>query len=275
MKKHLLEYQGAMRLLLWSSSAIFLVACGASKTPPTVYPISGQLNDTGSTLCASQDQVQQACPQVGLPGQDAEFGRDANKTLKKRGAGVAGFDWTKLDAKGQPLAQQTITWADNGSEVAGSRWSCVQDNVTGLIWEMKETNPEHPRYFGHTYSWWMASEQLNGGFTYHLTPGQCTQVEPCETQAYVDWVNRQGLCGYSDWRLPSIRELVSIAVISSEIPAFDKHYFADTIKPRFFTSQTYATEPSRAWYVYFSDGSVSSTGKSDASFVRLVRGGQL
>ena len=98
----------------------------------------------------------------------------------------------------------------------------MQDNVTGLIWEMKETNPEHPRYFGHTYSWWMASEQLNGGFAYHTSPGQCTQVEPCETQAYVDWVNRQGLCGYSDWRLPSIRELVSIAVISSEIPAFDK-----------------------------------------------------
>ena len=62
----------------------FLVACGASKTPPTVYAISGQLNDTGSTLCASQDQVQQSCPQTGLAGQDAEFGRDANKALKTR-----------------------------------------------------------------------------------------------------------------------------------------------------------------------------------------------
>jgi hypothetical protein len=252
----------------------YLTACGADKPQVTNYVISGELNDTGLTMCTGPEQAQQACPQQGLPGQDAEFGRDANKELKKRGGGLAGFDWTKIDAKGQPLAKQNSSWENDGSEELGSRWSCLQDNVTGLMWEVKETSPEHPRYFGHTYSWWMASEQLNGGFTYHLSPGVCTQVEPCETQAYVDWVNNQGLCGYSDWRLPSIRELVSIAVLSSEFPAFDKSYFADTTKPRFFTSQTYATEPSRAWYVYFSDGSVSSTGKSDASFVRLVRGGR-
>ncbi len=274
MKKLVVRIPAPKRLLLWGAVAVFSVACGASKTPPKSYAVSGQLNDTGSLTCVSQDQVSQSCPQEGLSGQDAEVGRDANKSLQKRGGGVGGFDWTKLGASGQPLPQQNIPWSDNGSEAAGSRWSCVQDNVTGLVWEIKETDPEHPRYFGHTYSWWMASEQLNGGFTYHMSPGVCTQVEPCETQAYVDWVNKQGLCGHSDWRLPSIRELVSIAVISNEIPAFDKNYFADTIKPRFFTSQTYATEPSRAWYVYFSDGSVSSTGKSDASFLRLVRGGQ-
>lgn len=253
-----------------------ITACDGSKpATPSAYAITGALNDTGSVACASADQAQQACPQPGLDGQDAEFGRDAKAaTLKKRGGGFAGFDWTKLDATGKPLSQQNVPWADSGSEAAGSRWSCVLDNVTALTWEIKETNPTDPRYFGHTYSWWMASEQLNGGFNIHATPGVCFGVEPCETQAYVNWVNHVRLCGFSDWRLPSVRELSSLAVLANEIPAFDKNYFADTIQPRFFTSQTYAPEPSRVWYVYFSDGSVSSTSKGDASFLRLVRGVQ-
>lgn len=239
------------------------------------YALKGQLNDTGTLLCSNADQVGQSCPQSGLPGQDAESGRDAKiANLKKIGGGVGGFDWTKLDAAGKPLTLQNVPWSDTGNETNGSRWSCVQDNVTGLIWEIKETTPSHPRYFGHTYSWWMASEQLNGGFAEHTLPGVCTGVTPCETQSYVDWVNQQGLCGHTDWRLPSVRELASIAVLSKEIPALDKHYFSDTVKPRFFTGQTYVGDPSRVWYVYFSDGSVSSTSKSDASNLRLVRGGQ-
>jgi Protein of unknown function (DUF1566) len=251
------------------------LGCKGGREPPieTVYPLTGQLNDTGGLLCSSENQIQQVCPQSNLPGQDAEFGRDAKTAnLKKQGSGVAGFDWVKLNAAGQPLTQQNVSWSDDGSETVGSHWSCVQDYVTGLIWEIKEKNPAHPRYFGHTYSWWMDSEQLNGGFKIHFTPGICSGISLCEAQAYIDWVNQQGLCGHKDWRLPSIRELVSISVISNEIPALDRAYFPDTIKPRFFTNQTYAGDPSRAWYVYFSDGSVSSTGKSDASFLRLVRG---
>lgn len=246
---------------------------GRNQNSVTTYPVTGALNDTGIVKCVNEDQVQQVCPQASLPGQDAQSGRDASTNLAKRGGGVAGFDWTKIDSAGKPLAKQGLAWSESGDELVGTHWSCIQDNITGLVWEIKETNPNHPRYFGHTYSWWMASEALNGGFAWHTSPGTCTGVTPCETQSYVDWVNQQGLCGHNDWRLPSVRELVSIAVLSNEIPAFDKNYFADTIKPRFFTGQTYAGDSSRAWYVYFSDGSVSSTGKSDASFIRLVRGG--
>lgn len=275
MNKRLFVYLAARSSLLLAALAV--AGCGGELLqPPTeTYAITGQLNDTGTLLCVNADQVQQLCPQSGLPGQDAQSGRDATSAnLKKLGGGVGGFDWTKLDVAGNPLTLQNVSWSNTGSETNGSHWSCVQDNVTGLVWEIKETTPSHPRYFGHTYSWWMASEQLNGGFAFHTSPGTCTGVEPCETQSYVDWVNQQGLCGHKDWRLPSIRELVSIAVLSKEIPAIDMQYFPDTVKPRFFTGQTYASDPSRAWYVYFSDGSVSSTGKSDASYLRLVRGGQ-
>jgi hypothetical protein len=238
------------------------------------YAVAGKLNDTGIVTCANETQIQQPCPQKGLEGQDAEYGRDVGKYSTKKGAGFAGFDWTKLDAKGKPLADQTKDWLDGGSEAEGTRWSCVVDNVTGLMWEIKETDPNHTRFAGHTYSWWMDAEKLNGGFQHHFTPGTCVGLDVCETQAYVNWLNVQTHCGYGDWRLPSIRELSSLAVLSKERPALDKSYFPDAVQPRFFTNQTHANDTSRAWYVYFSDGSVSSTGKGDASSVRLVRGGQ-
>lgn len=34
----------------------------------------------------------------------------------------------------------------------------------------------------------------------------CTGEIRCDTQAYVDEVNKKGLCGYKDWRLPTPTE---------------------------------------------------------------------
>ncbi len=242
------------------------------------YTVTGQLNDTGILLCAAPGTNQQPCPQSDLPGQDAESGRDvlaAKGSLTKQGAGIGGFDFTKLDAAGGVLPVQNQAWNDAGSEEEGTRWSCVRDNVTGLMWEVKESNPEHPRYAGHVYRWWLDAEEFNGGFPDYNSTGRCT-FGSCDTQTYLNWINENGLCGFTDWRMPSVAELSSIAVLSSVMPAVDTLYFPDisNTQVRFFTNQSLAKDPSRAWYVYFSDASASFTNKGDASHVRVVRGGQ-
>ncbi|MBC6906340.1 DUF1566 domain-containing protein [Saccharophagus sp. K07] len=240
------------------------------------YPVVGQLNDTGLVLCAGPETTEQPCPQAELPGQDAEYGRDlaaAQGTLSKTGGGVAGFDWTKLDSTGAPLAIQDGSWDPAGTEAEGTRWSCVRDNVTGLIWEIKESDPSHPRYTGHTYRWVLDGDEYNGAFPDQSSSGTCG-TDSCDTQSFVNWVNQNSLCGFSDWRLPSVAELSSIVVMSNALPAVDTAYFPDVKEPRFFTNQSLARDPSRAWYIYFSDGSASFTNKGDASHVRLVRGGQ-
>lgn len=255
-------------------AGLCLAGCsGGGESEPPAYDIRGQLNDTGIALCATATQVQQPCPQAALPGQDAEFGRDAAPPLKT-GAGTGGFDWIKLGAAGTSLANQGAGWNPAGSEQEGTRWSCVHDQVTGLVWEVKESDAEHPRYAGHSYRWWLEGEQLNGGFPDSSDSGSCTGLGSCDSQTYLNWVNQTGLCGFNDWRMPTVLELSSIAVLSKVIPAVDALYFPDTPQPRFFTGESLAKDPSRVWYVYFSDGSVSSTNKGDASHIRLVRGGQ-
>lgn len=265
--------------LLWGCNGSDDAPPGTSTAPPNgdkTYEIKGQLNDTGLTLCAGPEAGQQPCPQPERPGQDAEYGRDvtaAKGALTKVGGGVASFDWTKLDANGAPLAIQDHAWDPQGSEAEGARWSCVKDNVTGLIWEIKESDPDHPRYAGHTYRWVLDGEEYSGAFPDLSTSGTCS-LDSCDLQSFVNWVNENSLCGASDWRVPSVAELSSIAVLSNVLPAVDTDYFPDVKEPRFFTNQSLARDPSRAWYVYFSDSSVSFTNKGDASQLRLVRGGQ-
>jgi hypothetical protein len=264
--------------LLWGCNGSDETSPGGPTSPPKddkAYEIKGQLNDTGLVQCAAPGATQQLCPQAELPGQDAEHGRDiavAKGALVKVGGGVAGFDWTKLDASGTPLAIQDQMWDPQGSEASGTRWSCVKDNVAGLVWEIKESDPNHSRYSGHTYRWLLEGEEYTGAFPDMSTSGTCN-LDSCDTQSFVNWVNENALCGFSDWRMPSVGELSSIVVLANVLPAVDTAYFPDIKDPRFFTNQSLARDPSRAWYVYFSDGSVSFTNKGDASHVRLVRGG--
>lgn len=257
-------------------SAILLTACSGSDSDKTVeIQVTGKLNDTGISACSDHQQTQIDCPQSVLPKQDAEFGRDAQAThgqLQKSGAGVAGFDWSKIDKDGNVLAVQNAQWDNAGSEHSGTRWSCVLDKVTELMWEVKESDSEHPRYGEHTYTWHDERESHNGGNAGIANGGNCG-TDVCDTQGYVSWVNSNGLCGYQDWRMPTVAELASLAVLSKVIPAMDTDFFPNTTQPRFFTAHANAKDSGLAWYVYFSDGSVSSTNKADPSYLRLVRGG--
>ena len=258
--------------------ALSLSACGSRSIENDTTPTAGNINDTGILLCSPADTTQPAgpCPQQGAPKQDAENGRDAlfaAGRLKKIGAGAAGFDFTKLDATGTPLNSQDVDWSDpDGTEAAGSRWSCVQDHVTGLMWEVKESREDHPRYGGHTYTWYEESPLLNGGNAGTENNGTCT-TQQCDTQGYRTWLNQQTLCGFNDWRMPTASELVSIAHTTQTSTAIDAHFFPNALKPRFYTRNSHAKDPSLAWYVYFSDASMSFTNKFDPSHLRLVRGG--
>ena len=259
--------------------ALSLSACGSRSIDNDTPALMGNVNDTGIVLCSPADTTLPAeqCPQQGVPGQDAEYGRDAlfrNGQLKKIGAGAAGFDFTKLDATGTPLTIQNANWlSEGGTEAGGTRWSCVQDNVTGFIWEVKESFEQHPRYGGHSYTWYEESPLVNGGFAGVKNNGVCN-TENCDTQGYRLWLNQQTLCGHNDWRLPTASELVSIAHTTNTSTAIDADYFPNVIKPRFFSKNTHAKDPNLAWYVYFSDASMSFTNKFDPSHLRLVRGGK-
>ena len=251
--------------------ALLLPAGASAQTAP--------LNDTGQTLCYDGTSTLVACTAANTgnaapyPGQDGRFGRDAAQAAgalpAKTGGGAAGFDFTALNASGNP---------NSGTGAPGGH-DCVKDNVTGLTWEVKQTTPNTSlRYAGHTYTWYDSTrppgqQGSTGGNTCNAT----LPSNLCNTQAYVAAVNTAGLCGKNDWRLPTSQELLSIVHNGVWNPSLDTAYFPDvnsTLGSWWWrTSETYAPDPAYAWHVHF-NGSSNASNKADNGSVRLVRSGQ-
>ncbi len=80
--------------------------------------------------------------------------------------------------------------------------------------------------------------------------------------------------GFTDWRLPNIKELASIVELACVGPAINLAIFPDTPSWSFWSASPYAGDSNGAWYVYFNDGGDYWSDKSNYLHVRLVRGGQ-
>lgn len=243
----------------------------------TVTPVA--LNDTGITRCADAESDVLNCPVVSHPAQDAEYGQDLDNSDDTNGR--AGFSFTKLSDTGEPLP------------ASESNWDCVQDNVTGLIWEIK-ADPALAAPSGdvlnplqistNTYTWYDPSRPLAGADRGVENGGNCLVIDSCDTQEYVAEINRIALCGFQDWRLPSRAELRSIVDygVDQPGPTIDHVYFpsADntdnihgTHTDWYWSFQTSARFNQYAWAVGFNTGGDSQLNKHSSQAIRLVRSG--
>lgn len=106
----------------------------------------------------------------------------------------------------------------------------------------------------------------------------CTGVSIALTwnQALVHAVsaNSANYKNHNDWRLPNRNELETLVDLSRANPAIDSTAFPNTEVNGFWSSTSLAPDPTSAWYVYAYDGQVLYASKAQASYVRLVRGGQ-
>ena len=222
---------------------------------------TGKLNDTGITTCADASTWWLACSVAGFPGQDAESGRDVS--ANDDSDGHAGFSFTKVDASGEALA------------ASAPEWSCVKDNVTGLLWEI-HTDDGGLRDKDNGYSWYNPDATTNGGDAGTQNGGSCRGGISCDTQGYVAAVNVAGLCGYHDWRLPTAVELQGLVDYSIGYPGptIDTNFFPDTQPSGYWSSSAVAGFSFSAWGVGFNDGGTNWDDKVSGLQLRLVRSGQ-
>jgi hypothetical protein len=201
--------------------------------------VARNLNDTGVTAnqCyqAGSDTLV-ACGSAGAlalnNAQDGMAGRDANPATNSNTDGKLGFSFTSVTG------------------------GCVQDNVTGLMWEVK-TADSGLRDWNKTYT--------NIG-----------DSSAGDASAYPAAVNATNLCGFNDWRLPTADELQSIVDYSVAYPGptIDASWFPHTKGNWFWSASLDVGDFNGAWYANFNRGGASNANRGNVAFVRLVRTGQ-
>jgi hypothetical protein len=168
---------------------------------------------------------------------------------------------------GDIQAGADLSYTDNGLTIT--------DNNTQLEWMKQDDNDSgdcasSPDYLDKdcTFTWDEAF-----AFVAQLNTGTC-------------------FAGHCDWRLPNVKELQSIVNYENVNPAvsaeFDTECVAGckvddpenpenecscTAAAGYWSSTSFALNPSSAWGVGFNDGSVGSGGKNFGFGVRAVRGG--
>lgn len=80
------------------------------------------------------------------------------------------------------------------------------------------------------------------------------------------------LGGCTDWRLPTVQELLSLVDYERVDPAIDTDAFPGTRSAWHWSSTPVAGAPGYAWDVHFGDGSSYWHDRSDDGFVRAVCG---
>lgn len=239
--------------------------------------VLGGLPDTGVVNCYDISGVI-PCGDETYPRQDGDGGRDSVvQYLRKIGKGEKAFDFTKLDQFGDEVPDTS------------NDFSCIRDNVTGLIWELKEPVVNAApgstlRAANNRYSF-VNADTGNGGESGEAADAltSCPSTVDCGLGAYIEEVNETVYCGGANWRLPTLEELMSIAdfgrVGQNHLldPAFFRFEPDYSVQNNMFywTAQSSAEGGGgiSAWVFDIRNGNDNTVPKQQAQlgYVRLVR----
>jgi hypothetical protein len=197
---------------------------------------------------------------------------------------ACGFELSGCIPVALPTTGQTQCWDSAGTPIAcagtgqdgdvqsGAPFSLtdngdgtITDNNTKLIWEKLDDNNASGIHDKDDFYLWADA------FAVKIA---ALNTMPC-------------FAGHCDWRLPSIKELQSIASYDVPFPgpsvpaAFNSSCSAGctsttcscTSSDLYWTSTTYLGSPDFAWYVYFVDGNILANQKTNGGYVRAVRTG--
>ncbi len=231
---------------LWTVGAVLIVGMGlglARLEAQTAISADGMVESTSGGFKFPDGSVQGSAAVAGsAPVEDK--GLDATQCFDEEGNSRS-CTGTGEDGEHQAgVAWPTPRFTDNGD-------GTVTDNLTGLIW-LKEANCP-----AGTKTW---QEALDWVVLLNFTSIACT-----------DYAAQT----HSDWRLPNIKELLSLVDYGESAPALPMgHPFMDVQSSFYWSSSSDVSGPASAWGANMNHGDFVDDSKTSNGFVWPVRGGQ-
>lgn len=151
-------------------------------------------NDTGAVLYFADGDSDTTEAPASYPGQDAAYGFD---NTDKQAATGAGFKFVKLNSAGEQL------------DADATEWACTLDQRTGLVWENKSADANSVQFKDRVFVF--ESETFKPYYE-DLEVVGCVAADDgiCSTSQYTEHMNKQSLCGISDWRIPTYQEFYDV-----------------------------------------------------------------
>jgi len=212
------------------------------------YSHAWPIPHSGQTKCYD-NETEIPCPKPGEP----FYGQSGNYIINPK-------SFTKLDEHGNELPDDAEDWL------------MVRDNVTGLIWEVKQAGDNkqdynNPHDADNIYTWYDTNPETYYGYTGTYNDGKNTEM-------VIKQINASRFGGFGDWRLPSIKKQASLAALERYLPAINQFYFRGYWSAFYWSSTSNALYTGHAWGVDFGNGGDYNRAKDSSYYVRAVRGGQ-
>ena len=164
---------------------------------------------------------------------------------------------------GEPFYGQDGNYSINPmsyTKLESSNSSMVKDNITGQVWEMY-TNTDKK------YTWYDSNPATNGG--YAGKPGDGT-----DTEDLIKTLNDTHYGGYSDWRLPTIAQLINLLDfgVRPPGPTINTSFFPNFKNTSYILSSTTTQISNKAvWALYLWDPDIFVIPKDNANYAHAVR----
>jgi hypothetical protein len=173
----------------------------------------------------------------------------------------------ELKRRGHMLEQQVAAPSDGRRFV--DLGTSVADKQTNLVWEKKTTevgsggSSDDLHDVDNIYDWCEATGNEEGP--------RCLENET----SWIGKVNAEAFAGFTNWRVPTREELLSIvdtsvATCGRDRPCIDP-IFGPTQASEYWSSTE--VSPNVAWIVIFSSGNLKFGTKVDRALMRAVRSG--
>ncbi|MCQ1060118.1 DUF1566 domain-containing protein [Photobacterium sp. ZSDE20] len=274
-----------------------------------VIPGDLGLNDTGMVKHWDGYSLIDA-PSSEYPNQDAGFGRDTDSDRHDNGA--HGFSFQKLDHAGNTLPSSAPNWHCVKDDVTGLVFEHKTPEMDPVVLSDDEISEmvrdylrgegmlPYPEHYGHwhavsyKYLWYNPSSSTNGGQPWVKGPGFGNGAYPvnrycaypntespsynsrarnCDTDNFLSVMNNAGVCGFTDWRLPTVSEIMSMVNYAEDLPVGAIDYFPNIQTGQFWTASSAVENNASAWCYDADEELVKLCHKGQANHVIAVRGG--